>query len=99
MTESNQGILLACYYWGYTANQVLAGYLAYRFGHGFHYNRLYTILDYTRLEPLIRFKIVLGCGIGAGAILTGTFPMVYRVLGFKAAVISRILLGFCHVSN
>ena len=32
LDQSQQTILLACYYWGYTANQLTAGYFAFRFG-------------------------------------------------------------------
>ena len=32
LNQKQQTILVACYFWGYTANQLTAGYFAYRFG-------------------------------------------------------------------
>ena len=32
LNQKQQTVLVACYFWGYTANQLTAGYFAYRFG-------------------------------------------------------------------
>ena len=79
LSQSQQTLLVACYYYGYTANQLFAGYFAYRFG----------------------FKLALGIGIGIGSVLTFCFPYIIMIPkhGFILAVITRVIIGFFHVST